>query len=74
MTTMQIRNVPPTLSRELKARAARAGMSLSDYLLGELERSVARPSVAELRERIDTYDTSDLPPAADILAQARAGR
>ena len=30
---LQIRNVPDTFHRKLKARAAMAGMSLSDYLL-----------------------------------------
>ena len=33
---IQIRNVPDALHRRLKARAAMAGMSLSDYLLGEI--------------------------------------
>ena len=74
MTTMQIRNVPPVLSRELKARAARAGMSLSEYLLAELLRSVERPTIAELRERIGRFDTTELPPAAEVLADARAHR
>jgi plasmid stability protein len=30
---VQIRNVPEALHRQLKSRAALAGMSLSDYLL-----------------------------------------
>jgi hypothetical protein len=30
---IQIRNVPDALHRQLKSRAALAGMSLSDYLL-----------------------------------------
>jgi antitoxin FitA len=37
---VQIRNVPEDVHREIKARAARAGMSLSDYLLKEVERLV----------------------------------
>ena len=32
-TMVQIRNVPEALHRQLKSRAALAGMSLSDYLL-----------------------------------------
>ena len=35
---IQIRNVPDDLHRTLKARAAKAGMSLSDYLLDEVRR------------------------------------
>jgi antitoxin FitA len=34
---IQIRNVPEELHRELKSRAARAGMTLTDYLLREIE-------------------------------------
>ncbi len=49
---IQIRNVPDKLHRELKVRAARGGMTLSDYLLAELRRSVQRPTISELRERL----------------------
>ena len=33
---IQLRNVPDALHRSLKAKAAMAGMSLSDYLLAEI--------------------------------------
>ena len=49
---IQIRNVPDELHREAKARAARAGMSLSDYLLREIRRSLEAPTVEELLARI----------------------
>lgn len=49
---IQLRNVPDSLHRKLKARAALEGMSLSDYLLGEIRRAAERPTVAELRERL----------------------
>jgi plasmid stability protein len=39
---IQIRNVPETLHRELKSRAALAGMSLSDYLLNEIRQVAER--------------------------------
>lgn len=51
--TLQIRDVPPELSRELKARAAASGQSLSRYALAQLERTVARPTVTELWQRIE---------------------
>lgn len=35
---IQLRNVPDELHRRLKSRAALEGMSLSDYLLGEIAR------------------------------------
>lgn len=49
---IQVRNVPDALHRGLKARAALAGMSLSDYLLAELKEIAERPTLAELRERL----------------------
>ncbi len=51
---IQVRNVPDDLHRRLKARAANAGMSLSDYLLGELREIAERPTLAEFRERLHT--------------------
>jgi antitoxin FitA len=49
--TIQVRNVPDETHRTLRARAAAAGVSLSDYALGELERAARRPPVAELLAR-----------------------
>ena len=49
---IQIRNVPEDLHRTLKSRAALSGMSLSDYLLADLRKKVARPTMDELRERL----------------------
>ena len=49
---IQLRNVPDGLHRKLKARAALAGMSLSDYLLAEVERMAERPTLQEIRERL----------------------
>jgi len=49
---IQVRNVPEGLHRTLKARAAMAGMSLSDFLLAEIRGLAERPSVAELRDRV----------------------
>ena len=53
MTAMiQIRNVPDELHRQLKSRAALAGMSLSDYLLAEIRQVADRPTLDELRARL----------------------
>jgi len=49
---IQIRNVPDDLHRRLKARAAMAGMSLSDYLLKEIRAVAERPTMEEMRERL----------------------
>jgi plasmid stability protein len=56
---VQIRDVPDDLHRTLKARAARAGMSLSDYLLSEIRELAERPTLAELRERLHRRTAAD---------------
>jgi plasmid stability protein len=48
---IQLRNVPDALHRKLKARAAQAGMSLSD-LLAEFKEIPERPTLNESRERL----------------------
>lgn len=53
-TMIQIRNVPDDLHRKLKSRAALAGMSLSDYLLGEARRAADRPTPDEIRKRLES--------------------
>ncbi len=50
---VQLRNVPDELHRTLKARAALAGMSLSDYLIREMRRIAERPSREELVKRLE---------------------
>jgi antitoxin FitA len=49
---IQVRNVPDSVHRTLKAQAALAGMSLSDFLLAEIRQVAERPTLAELRERL----------------------
>ncbi len=44
---VQIRNVPDDVHLELKIRAAKAGMSLSDYLLAEVRKLVSKPTLEE---------------------------
>lgn len=53
---IQLRNVPDTLHRQLKARAALAGMALSDYLIREVRKIAAYPSAEEMRERLFRRD------------------
>jgi len=68
---IQIRNVPEALHRKLKARAALAGLSLSDYLLAEVSRSLERPTREELLERLAqrTSTSALLQPAAAVRAE-----
>ncbi|MCU1292186.1 MAG: hypothetical protein JWP08_1036 [Bryobacterales bacterium] len=48
---VQIRDVSDQVHSTLKARAAREGMSLSDFIKRELERTAERPSILEWLER-----------------------
>jgi plasmid stability protein len=72
MTAMiQIRNVPDRLHRLLKSRAALAGMSLSDYLLGEIRRVAERPTLEELQARVQSRPavTPSVAPAQAVRAE-----
>jgi hypothetical protein len=68
---IQIRNVLNELHRRLKARAALAGMTLSDYLLREIRRVAERPSLEELRAKLDqrSVATPSVPPAQAVRAE-----
>lgn len=49
---IQVRNVPDDLHRQLKSRAAREGLTLSELALKELRHSMAFPTATELRDRL----------------------
>jgi len=68
---VQIRNVPEDLHRVLKSRAALAGMSLSDYLLSEIRQVAERPTMAEMRARLQhrTPVSPSVSPADAIRAE-----
>lgn len=63
---IQIRNVPDALHRTLKVRAAQAGMTLSDYLLSEIERVAEKPTLAEMMERLRSREPVELDEPPDI--------
>jgi antitoxin FitA len=72
---IQVRNVPDALHRKLKSRAALEGLSLSDYVLREMEHVGEQPTLKELAERIARrapvkYKISP----AEILRQERDSR
>lgn len=72
---IQLRNVPDPLHRLLKARAAMAGMSLSDYLLAEIREVAERPTLAELQQRLHKRKavTAELD-TAGLVRQEREAR
>jgi len=49
---IQLRHVPDALHRRLKARAALAGLPLSEYLVQEVRKIADHLSGAEIRERL----------------------
>jgi plasmid stability protein len=63
---IQVRDVPEQVHRTLKARAARQGISLSDYLKNELRRIAELPSIDEWLER-----TAKLRPIASDRSSAQ---
>jgi plasmid stability protein len=72
---IQVRNVPDSLHRTLKARAAQAGMSLSDYLLAELRKIAERPTMDELRKRLQQLEPVNAPvSAAEMVREERDRR
>jgi len=75
MTTMiQIRGVPPEFHRRLKARAAMEGVSMSEYILREVGKSLEKPTRGEVLARIRAQPTLDLPDVVESLHAERADR
>ena len=69
---LQIRNVPDAVHRRLKARAAHLGLSMSDYVLREIERLLEKPTREELSARIARLLPIELdPPPSEILREER---
>lgn len=69
---VQIRHVPEEIHRKLKARAAQAGMPLSEYLLREVRVIAERPTLEELFDRIHLRSKLKVP--IDSAALVRAER
>jgi plasmid stability protein len=72
---IQIRNVPDELHRTLKVRAAKAGMTLSDYLLSEIEQIAEKPTMKEWLERVAELEPVEVdePPEVTIRRMRDAG-
>jgi plasmid stability protein len=73
--TIQLRNVSDTLHRKLKSKAAAEGLSLSDFLLREMEHVAEMPTNVEMLERL-----ASLPPVkykgspAEVIREERDSR
>ncbi len=74
-TMIQVRNVPEDVHRRVKARAALAGMSMSEYILRQLQSSLNRPTRAEILDRLAELPEADLEPSpAEMVRQLRDSR
>ncbi|HEV8145635.1 MAG TPA: hypothetical protein VGP79_04610 [Bryobacteraceae bacterium] len=72
---IQVRNVPDSVHGVLKARAAREGMSLSDFLRIELERVAERPTMKEwLEQTRQRSPIASSQSAARIIRELRNAR
>ncbi len=72
---IQIRDVPDSVHGTLKSRAAREGMSLSDFIKRELAHVAERPTMQEWLER--TQQAKQIPStgtAARIIRELRDQR
>jgi antitoxin FitA len=61
VTTIQIKNVPASTHAVLRQRAAAAGQSLQEYMLGLIDRAASRPTVDEVLARVEHRSGGDLP-------------
>ena len=71
--TIQIRDVPDDVHATLRARAAQAGMSLSDFLREKIEGYARRPAIADVLLRAQSRGGSG-PSVEDIVAVVREAR
>jgi plasmid stability protein len=69
---IQIRNVPDDLHRILKVRAAREGMTLSDYLLSEIELVAEKPTMKEWLDKVSRDEPVEVDESpAEIIRRMR---
>jgi hypothetical protein len=71
---IQIRNVPDDLHRELKMRAAAAGMSMSDYIKRELGRKSRKSTIKEIRARSKGRSAGSTLTSKDVVDTIREMR
>ncbi len=74
MALVQVRDVSETTLSSLKARAAERGLTLTAYLRAELDRLAARPSNADIVDRLARREREGGPTLADTVAEIRRTR
>lgn len=72
---LQIRNLPVSLHRQLKARAALEGLSMSEYALREIRQAIEVPPRGEILERLRSQPRPGLKPSpAELIRAERDAR
>ena len=72
---IQVRNVPDTLHRRLKSKAAREGLSLSEFVLREMEYVAEIPTNEEILERLASLPTVKYKRSpAEVIREERDSR
>jgi plasmid stability protein len=71
MPLIQVRDVPEETVEALKARAAERGLTMAAFLRAELDKIAARPTNAEIIERIARRDRTGGPTTAETVAEIR---
>jgi plasmid stability protein len=66
---VQIKDVPEDVHGTLKARAALAGVSLSEYTRSVLMRSASRPTPAELAARVRVRGVPTLAEPSEVTVR-----
>ncbi|MGH3499721.1 MAG: FitA-like ribbon-helix-helix domain-containing protein [Nocardioidaceae bacterium] len=74
MPLVQVRDVPEATLNALKAQAAGRGLTLSAYLRDQLDRLAARPTNAEIVERLARRRRHGGPTVAETVSEIRKAR
>jgi hypothetical protein len=76
MPSVQIKDVPSDVHSTLRRRAAAAGQSLQEYLLGRLTEEARTPTVDEVLDRAGgrTGGSASLKAAVSVLREERGRR
>ena len=72
---VQIRNVPASVHRQLKARAALEGLSMSYFVLREIRKALEKPTRREVLQRLRDKPVRQLAhSAAELIRSERDAR
>jgi hypothetical protein len=75
VSTIQVKDVPPAVHRELRRRAEQEGLTIRDYVLKLIERDLRRPSMTDWLARVAELEPVTVSqPTAEAIRAAREER